>query len=402
MSSHPNCNNRFAVNPWVHHLGNFVERHQGLWRRLGGWETRLLSDSIPRTTIERPVYIAGLARSGTTKLLEVMNWHTDVVTHRYRDFPFLYTPYFWNRFLDFVPDRESELTERAHKDGIYVNPDSPEAFEEVLWMAFFRNLHDPEKSAVLNESTQNSEFENFYADHIRKLLIIRSGNQYVSKSNYNITRFEYLLKIFPSARFIVPVRDPVWHIASLMKQHKLFCEAQQNNPRAMDHLRRAGHFEFGLDRRPINTGDSEEILRIQDLWKRNRIVEAWARYWNHTHSYIANRLEQNSALASATKIVRYEELCRDPATNVHSVLTHCGLSSPPELLKRARYGIHFPEYYRPRFSEQELATIRRLTEATSARFRIGKYSRFSCAKKEPTRMTWPDTPGLTGEDGRAP
>ena len=219
--------NDFEVDPWVHYLGGLVERREGLWRRLGGWETRILSDSLSDVTVDRPVYISGLARSGTTKLLEVLDWHPEVVTHKYRDFPLLHIPYLWNRFLDFVPRRGAEAAERAHRDGIFVDPDSPEAFEEVLWMAFFPGTHDPSRNSVLDGTTRNPEFERFYRDHIRKLLLVRGGTRYVSKANYNITRLEYLLRLFPDARFVVPVRDPVWHIASLMKQHKLFCKAQK-------------------------------------------------------------------------------------------------------------------------------------------------------------------------------
>ncbi|HSH42853.1 MAG TPA: sulfotransferase, partial [Arenicellales bacterium] len=296
MLSNTGYRNDFEVDPWVHWLGKLVEQGDGLCRRAGGWETRMLSDPLAAMEIDRPVYIAGLARSGTTKLLEILSWHDDVVTHRYRDFPLLHVPYLWNRFLDFVPRRHLESRERAHRDGIYINPDSPEAFEEVLWMSFFPQLHDPAKNSVLDAHTSRPDFESFYRDHIRKLLLVRGGSRYVSKGNYNITRLEYLLRIFPGARFIIPVREPVWHIASLMKQHKLFCKAQKDNPKALTHLRRAGHFEFGLDRRPINTGDHEEVERILALWNSGREVDGWARYWDHTHAFIADRLAHNPAL----------------------------------------------------------------------------------------------------------
>lgn len=358
----------FQVDSWVHFLGGMVERRKGLWKRFGGWETRMLSDHLAGTTVEQPVYIAGLARSGTTKLLEVLDWHPEVVTHRYRDFPLLYTPYLWNRFLDFMPRRDVDAAERAHKDGILVTPDSPEAFEEVLWMAFFPELHDPASNSVLDAATDNPDFESFYRDHIRKLLLVRGGRRYVSKGNYNVTRLEYLLKIFPTARFVIPVRDPFWHIASLMKQHRIFCEGQQDNPRAVLHLQRVGHFEFGLDRRPINADDDDEVGVIQDLWERGREVEAWARYWNHTHAYLAARLEQEPALRRAAFVVRYEDLCRAPGETMASIFAHCGLSVPHQLRRRADRSIRFPGYYRPDFSRQEVDVIHRCTGETAARF----------------------------------
>lgn len=403
MLSQTDSRNGFHVDPWVHYLGSLVEHREGLWHRLGGWETRLLSDSLSDVKIEQPVYISGLARSGSTKLLEVLDWHPDVVTHRYRDFPLLHIPYLWNRFLDFVPRRSSGLTERAHRDGILVDADSPEAFEEVLWMSFFPELHDPAQSSVLDGATENHQFETFYRDHIRKLLLVRSGNRYVCKGNYNITRLEYLLKIFPSARIVIPVRDPVWHIASLMKQHDLFSRAQQDNPRAVSHLRRAGHFEFGLDRRPINTGDTDEVREILLLWERGREVEAWARYWNHIHAYIADRLERNPSLAGACMLVRYEELCREPAATVHAVLKHCRLSAPEGILYRAAESIRFPGYYRPQFPEREMAIIRRCTGGTAARLALGSSAGPPAESGERRWLSVADTaPGaLAAGSGRA-
>src|SRR3546814_18222232 len=90
---------------------------------------------------------------------------------------------------------------------------------------------------------------------MRKLLWVRRRPRYLAKANYNGTRMEYLLKLFPDARFVLPLRDPAAHIASLMKQQRLFCEGERRHPAALEHMRRIGHFEFGIDRRPIHVGD---------------------------------------------------------------------------------------------------------------------------------------------------
>ncbi|WP_256206685.1 sulfotransferase [Pseudomonas sp. BAY1663] len=68
-------------------------------------------------------------------------------------------------------------------------------------------------------------------------------------------RLGYLQRLYPDARFVLAIRDPVWHIASLIKQQRLFVAGERAEPRALEHMRRVGHYEFGLDRRPINVGD---------------------------------------------------------------------------------------------------------------------------------------------------
>jgi len=363
----------FEVSTWMHVLGGWVTRHPGWWIRMGNWETRLLKDRLEGVTVDRPVYIAGLARAGSTLLLELLDEHPDTAAHRYRDFPLLEVPYFWNRFLDNASRDPGRPVERTHRDGIRITPESPEAFEEVLWMAFFHQLHDPAVSAVLDGETANPGFEAFYRDHIRKLLLVRGGARYLSKGNYNVTRLEYLHKQFEDARFLIPVREPVWHIASLMKQHRLFCAGERDNPRALQHLQQVGHFEFGEDRRPINAGDRDEVEQVRKLWAQGAEVEGWARYWAHIHGYLADRLAASPELAEAALVVRYEDLCAGPVENLRRILEHCGLPVPAGLLEEAAQRVRFPGYYRPRFSDRELETIRSCTESVAARFGLGSY-----------------------------
>jgi hypothetical protein len=359
----------FRVTLWLHLLGGFVSRHRGLWTWLGNMETRGISDLLAPIVVHQPLYIAGLARSGSTILLEILARHPDLSAHRYRDYPMLFTPFWWNRYLANTPKLAAEAVERTHQDGIFITPESPEAFEEVLWMAFFPDQHDPLKSAVLTEATDNPAFETFYRDHIRKLLLTRGGRRYLSKGNYNVTRLAYLLKIFEDARIVLPVRAPVWHIASLIRQHRHFCRGQKAHPRAVAHLQRAGHFEFGEDRRPINTGDNEQTAQIVALWESGMEVEGWARYWACIHNYLADQLEMNRRLHEAVMIVRHEALCDDPTGTMRAVLDHCNLSADEDILRLTAQRIRPARLNRPGFfSDADLDAIEHYTRAAAARF----------------------------------
>ena len=356
----------FEVARWVDLLGGFIARRPKLWTRLGNLETRLVGEEIEDVRIEQPIYVCGLARSGSTKLLETLAAHPATVSHRYSDYPPVFTPYGWNRLLERMPKRPSGPAERTHQDGIEVTADSPEAFEEVLWMAFFDHLHDPSRPNVLDGTTSHPAFEAFYRAHIRKLLRVRGGQRYLAKGNYNLTRLDYLLKLFPDARFVVPVRDPAWHIASLMKQHRLFCRGEDANPKALEHMRRVGHFEFGLDRRPVHVGDPR-IATVQAAWAGGQEVEGWAHYWAMLHDYLADRLASSPALAGATLIVRFEDLCQSPVEIVRALLTHCRLGAADDWIREIAGGFHFPTYYKPEFSDAEMRLIREVTGASAAR-----------------------------------
>jgi hypothetical protein len=358
----------FQVVRWIGALGGFISRRPRLWIALGNLETRLLSDELSETAIVEPIYVGGIARAGSTILLETLAQHPDLVSHRYRDYPPVFTPYWWNRLLERMPQREAPPAERTHRDGIAVTSESPEAFEEVIWMAFFPELHDPSKSDVLGAETSHPEFEAFYSDHIRKLIRVRGGRRYLSKGNYNVTRLEYLLRLFPDARFVIPMRDPVWHVASLMKQHALFCAGESRHPEALRHMRHVGHFEFGLDRRPINAGDSAAVAGIMAAWERGDEVEGWSRHWAHVYGHLADRLRANGDLAAAALVVRFEDMCQAPRETIREVLAHCQLQAEDSWIEARAAAIRFPSYYQARFAQGELDTIARHTAETAARF----------------------------------
>jgi hypothetical protein len=352
--------------PWsTHALAGFVHRFRRLWIALGDLETWSLAEPLQNIAIDRPIYIAGMARSGSTILLEALAAHPDAATHKYKDFPCLFTPCWWDRAQPNAA--ASAARQRAHADGIAVTPDSPEAMEEMLWMAFFPQLHDPRVSNVLDGAAARPRFEAFYRDHLRKLLLARGGRRYVSKGNYNLTRLPYLLKLFPDARFIVPVRQPESHLASLVKQHRLFCRGETAHPRALEYMRRVGHFEFGLDRRPICAGDPAAAQSILDLWRQGEEVRGWARSWATLYGWLADQLARDEKLREATLVVRYEDFCDSPAETLHRVLDHAALDPDPAVAAFADR-IQAPGYYRPDFSAEDLEVIADETAAVAERF----------------------------------
>jgi hypothetical protein len=352
---------------WIDRLGGFVERTQWFWRKLGASETNAYQEALDRIQVDRPVYIAGVARAGSTILLEMLARHPDTATHQYRDFPLLFAPVYWDRAFGQKHADRTDPKERAHKDRIKVTLASPEAMEEVLWMAFFEHIHDPARNQVLDATISAPAFESFYRDHLKKILMVRGGRRYLAKGNYNITRLGYLLKLFPDARFIVPAREPRWHVASLIKQHRLFSAAERADPRILRHMRRVGHFEFGLDRRVINTGDHEEAARIDALWSAGQDIAGYARLWSSVYGFVLDRIEADPAVARATLVLRYEEICDNPEAKLAELAAHAQLSFPSEVIVAMAREISRPTYYDPGFTAAEDAMIRDLAGPTARR-----------------------------------
>jgi len=353
----------------LHLQSRFFAATAGAWRALARLESaavRELTDTIP---IDRPLYVTSLPRSGTTIVVEMLEQHPELTAHRYSDYPNVWTPYWRNYLLQRTRRERPQPVERAHRDRIEVSNDSPEAVEEVLWMHFFACRHDPAVNQVLDGSRRNPDFDAFYRDHIRKLLAVRGARRYLAKGNYNLARIRYLLALFPDARFLVPVRDPLPHIGSLMKQHALFTRSSTADPRIPLQLALSGHHEFGPGRRVVNYGDADAVRAVQAAWADGREAEGWALYWAATYRHLLAQIEADPAVARAVLLFRYEDLCTRSEAVIDRILAHGELDADPFAPIRARYAdkLSPPDYYRAEFDDAERESIERHCAAVHTR-----------------------------------
>ena len=338
----------------------------GVWKSLGNLETRLLGNELNQQTIEKPVFVCGHARSGSTILTEAINRHPRTTSHHYSDFPLTWTPYWWNSLRERLPLPEREPIERAHRDRLLITPDSPEAIEEVIWMHFFPDAHRHDRSHLLAEQDSRPEFERYYRNHIRKLLLARNRQRYVAKNNYHVTRLEYLLKLFPDARFVVPVREPRRQVASLLKQHRLFTEQDVQDPRVSRQLQMAGHYEFGPHRCPILIHEQQ-----QSQYQYCDDDAAWyAQQWADVYGLLHQRMQANAALNDACLVVRYEDACDDARASLQCVFAHIGLDDAESgaVIDACAAMINAPDYYQPEFSAADEVRIRKPTAEVAANF----------------------------------
>ncbi|MDX1797918.1 MAG: sulfotransferase [Candidatus Lokiarchaeia archaeon] len=335
-------------------------------------ETMFMHNDIKKINIDRPIYITGLARAGTTIILEMLDKHPELASHKYQ-----------NVLMPYLPDWFSEMAkkfnlyeqpfERLHRDGIFVNRESPEAVEEAFWLKFFKNLHNENVPTILTKSDSNPKFEKFYKTHLKKLIINQKCQRYLAKNNYLVTRLDYLLKIFPDSKILLIIRNPEEHIASLIKQSKLFRILEQENPLLPDWLKIVGHNEFGRNQICINVGNTDLINEIHKLWRKKKTyVKGWAYYWTSIYNFIANQIETNKNLKKATLIIKYDELCETPEIVIDKIIDHTELSTEKFEVVKKYYcrNLHKPTYYSPNFSKQECSDISDITEEIKSRFQL--------------------------------
>jgi hypothetical protein len=300
-------------------------------RVLAELEHELLASRLEAVKIEAPVFVTGLARAGTTMVLTLLSGAAGVATHRYRDFPFLFLPVAWNWLQDRLGAGPGEPVERPHRDRIRITKESADAFEEPLWQSFFPGLRR------LTSSTRNPAFEETFRSHLRKILWLRGGRRYVSKGNYNVARIEYLARLFPDARFVVPVRHPVEHVRSLVEQHALFCRYAAQDRRVPGYLAAAGHYEFGPQRRPLDL-DAARPGEIEAAWHAGDDWRGYARQWAQVYAHVERLRERHRIL-----VVRYEDACAAPQAMAGRLLAFCGLDDPEGAVSAAAASLAAPQ-----------------------------------------------------------
>jgi len=243
----------------------------------------------------RHVFVTGLARAGTTILMREIHRTGQFGSLTYADMPFVLAPNLWAR-LNRKGQEPGLRAERAHGDGIEVDTHSPEALDEVYWRAFAGR--DYIGANRLSPHEPDEDLIEGYRDLIRLVLLKTDRARYVSKNNNNILRLGTLARSMPEAEFLVPLRRPLDHAASLLSQHRRFLDS---DPFTRDYMTWLGHHEFGATHRPFDFGGlpSGDPLTL----------DYWLRLWLRVYG----ALDAVEAGAANVTFVPYEALSADPA-----------------------------------------------------------------------------------------
>lgn len=350
----------YKISSPLHYAGIIAKAMEPFWFFLGKMETEYCQPKLDKIPVVKPVYVSGLARSGTTITLELLHHSNVFSSFTYQYYPFISFPLIWNMIVG--SRGGGEAVERAHLDRIKVTAKSPEAIEEMIWMHFFPGrITDPDISSVLTEKDSNPAFESFYKNSIRKMLLLGKKERYLAKGNYNLARIPYIHKLYPDARFIVLIREPEAHIASLMKQHYLFCKVA--NPRVLRYMKQIGHYEFGPHRIPPNYNSAEKAKKIVQAWTENSEIEGWARLWSDTYEFLHNTLSSYPHLSKNILVIRYEDLCAAPLDYAKKITDFCDVAFSGEI-KNFAANISAPDYYEAGFTEDEKKKIQEITQRT--------------------------------------
>ncbi len=182
------------------------------------------------------VFIAGLARAGSTALLNLLYNSGAFVATTYAMMPFVLAPSM-ARLVAKLPRAAAAPAERAHGDGIEVGLESPEALDGIFWSTFFPAAGERSEPREVPPAALRQ-----YAMFIDNLLRDGGAERYLSKMNQGIDKLESMAAYFERSVFLVPFRDPLQQAASLGRQHRRFARLSAYEKKYFGWL---GHYEFG-------------------------------------------------------------------------------------------------------------------------------------------------------------
>lgn len=293
-----------------------------------------------RGDADRPVFVTGLPRCGTTFLIRCCAELEAFGSHCYRDMPFVLIPCLWSRFASRFR-RESEARPRAHGDGMLVDYDSPEALEEMIWQAFWRRQYLHDRILAWHEAYGREEvedFADFFRNHMLKIASLRRPSseqqtRYASKNNLNIARLPLLRRLFPRSTVLVPFREPLQHSASLLRQHRNFLEIHARDAFASEYMKALGHYDFGVNLRPVDFDGWLDRRETTD----SDCLMFWLEYWTATYSHLlAHRQKSGAAFLS------FDTLCAQPERTLRAVAAVLDCTGEDDLMAAAQ-NVHPPK-----------------------------------------------------------
>jgi hypothetical protein len=258
-------------------------------------EKQLFLDSAQANKV-RHLFITGLARSGTTSVLNLFHGGGEFASLTYEDMPFILSPNLWNKIKG--KSTQFEKFERAHGDDIFINSQSPEAFEEVFWKYILQNNYID--SHKLKEHTISEKHIQEFEKFIQLVLRLRNRDYYLSKNNNNILRLNSLSKLLKNSLFLIIFRDPLYHARSLLNTHKKFLRLQEEDKFVKEYMNQIGHNEFGIDHKRMIFKRSFEN---NDATK----LDYWLELWCHIYGFL-----ETNCINKNIRFVCYEDLCDHP------------------------------------------------------------------------------------------
>ena len=183
-----------------------------------------------------------------------------------------YMPWVWNKVFPRIPvDAMRKPVPRIHRDRIEVTRDSAEMGEEILWEHFFPHIHDESNYSVLDATTSNPAFERFYDEHLASWRSCADARATSARRSCASCACSTCAGSSPTRASCSTCAIPIDHVASLIKQDRIWAELERDDPRQIEIIELTGHHEFGPHQVMANVGNPEVLREIRAPLRRGTL-----------------------------------------------------------------------------------------------------------------------------------
>ena len=212
-----------------------------------------------RVKIDRPIFVIGDFRSGTSNLERLIAHHPSIGAFNMQHTFVWQSPMIWDKILIFLASLRLKLTGKfgpGHPDskGIFFPHSSNvlltrgRPFEcENIWEFCKSSLsknryynwdtldskNNPDNNTncdILTKNFVDSHFEERLKNSIRMLLYYQNKQRFINKNPLNGFRLGYLQKVFPDAKFVHIARNPLKTCKSQLFMQESNCRAYWVDP----------------------------------------------------------------------------------------------------------------------------------------------------------------------------
>ena len=286
----------------------------GAANRLLGWPERWLMEPWVRgISIDRPIFVIGAFRSGTTILEQILTGHPQVghfsfFTNAIYRIPV--TGYHLMRWLGRWRVVDTAAQAYLHNPRIAMTPYS--AFEcEWVWGQAGKDLWDPAcPDLTTTADFVNPAFERMLRSTIRRHLWLQGATRFLNKNPIHLLRLGYLHRLFPDALFVYILRDPTVTVYSHYRMTRQIAAQIHVDPRARQAVETGLHLDVLTPR--IQTRHYAETVAMNQ----EHPLLGIAHQTRELHLTALDTLAASPALAARVLPVHYEAIMADPGAEL--------------------------------------------------------------------------------------